>query len=1697
MKNLMKRSVALLLALFLCLSLLPTHLVTVDAASYIANWGSRGTVATTLSDNAKAFYTSSNTYDALSALSGGTGTSDAPNSSLYKALKSLMAGAQTYETSYGATTDLFKFTDCENGDTSSISSFYSGKSIGPAWDSGATWNREHTWPNSKGDASGNGENDIMMLRPTAKSENGSRGNKAYGESSGYYNPNSESGGSLDLRGDVARIMLYVYVRWGNTGSMWGSSGVMESLDVLIKWMTEDPVDTWELGRNDSVQSITGTRNVFVDYPEFAFLLFGESIPNTMPTPSGEAAGAVNCPHNYVASETVAPTCTTDGYTIYICTLCSKSYQGDKVDAAHSYVDGTCTVCGDTTSHVAEELVPGTAYKLGLVSTQKNATYYFTGVMSGYYGATNTDYEKGIDLFVEETTGGYHLYFMDTNGAKQYINLVAKDTYRNFTFATSASSVYTWDAEKTALYTTVSDEVCYIGTYGEYVTMGVLRSSKLKDTDYIARLYTMGGTTQPEDPDVPACQHTNTTIEGAKDATCTEAGHTGKTVCSDCGATVNAGSVIAAAGHKYVSGTCSACGAKEPAETTATISFADKTQRTEYSNSKQVWEQNGITVTNLKAASTSNVGDYANPARFYKGSSLQIDYPGMTKIVIDCSGLEAKYVDPYAASITDSNVTVTNNNKIITITFAEPVDSFVIAKLSAQARAKSITVTAAAQTPVCQHVNTTVEGAVEATCTVNGHTGKTVCTDCGEITNEGSVIAAPGHSFVNGTCGACGAADPDYVPGETTCQHADTKVEGAVAATCTVNGHTGKTVCTDCGEIIHEGSVITAPGHSFVNGTCSVCGEADPDYDPSVPVITTATISFADKAQRTEYSNSKQVWEQNGITVTNLKAASTNNVGDYCNPARFDQGSSLEIAFPCMTKIEFTCNTNGYATELKNSIGSTATVTVSGKVVTVIFDAPQDSFQIAKMVKQVRVNSITVTAEAAPACQHTETKIEGKLDATCTVPGHTGNTVCADCGELITAGEEIPASGHQNTKVEGAKGATCTEPGHTGKVTCTDCGEVIDEGDVVPAPGHIYEEHFCRGCGQLDPDAPKYNVHFLVPGGVSQIAPMVSDPTGITLPTAGTVEGYTFLGWVTAAVDNAAEQVEFLPAGEKYVAQQDVCLYALYTYEKTTVTEGTSGTANISFANKAQRTEFNSNKQVWQQNGITVTNLKAASSNAVADYTNPARFYAGSSLQIDYPGMTKIEFTCDASKYATALKNSIGSAGTVAVSGSKVTVTFAEPQDSLFMSKLTAQVRMKSFTVTYSVPGSEETVTYYTTVIGEGCTHSNAALTSKEATCTEPGYKNALVCPDCQTVLAAGETVAALGHKPGAEATCTTAQICTVCNTELAAALGHTEVNDAAVAPTCTETGLTEGKHCSVCSTVLVKQDVVEALGHKPGAEATCTTAQSCTVCNTELVAALGHKPGAEATCTTAQSCTVCNTELVAALGHTKVTDAAVKATCTKTGLTEGEHCSVCNTVLVKQEVVEALGHKAGAVATCESAQTCTRCDYVFVAALKHKYADTWTSDEKGHWHTCSQCTKKGSYAEHSFENACDTDCADCGYTRQVEHTLDETWTNDAANHWHICTLCGQKQGEAAHQPGAEATATTDQVCTVCGYVIVAALGEPETEATAAPTDAPITAAPTEPAVDAAQESAFPWWIVAAGIVVLGGVALLVIKKREN
>ena len=121
----------------------------------------------------------------------------------------------------------------------------------------------------------------------------------------------------------------------------------------------------------------------------------------------------------------------------------------------------------------------------------------------------------------------------------------------------------------------------------------------------------------------------------------------------------------------------------------------------------------------------------------------------------------------------------------------------------------------------------------------------------------------------------------------------------------------------------------------------------------------ATLSFADKANRTALDTNHQVWEQNGITLTNNKGKSTTNVADYANPARFYKSSQLIVeTTQGMSKIVFNCNSNDYATALASSIGESAST--SSKNVTVELNG-ETSYTIESLTGgQVRMNSLTVT-----------------------------------------------------------------------------------------------------------------------------------------------------------------------------------------------------------------------------------------------------------------------------------------------------------------------------------------------------------------------------------------------------------------------------------------------------------------------------------------------------------------------------------------------------------------------------------------------------------------------------------------------------------------------------------------------------------------------------------------------------------------
>ena len=428
-------------------------------------------------------------------------------------------------------------------------------------------------------------------------------------------------------------------------------------------------------------------------------------------------------------------------------------------------------------------------------------------------------------------------------------------------------------------------------------------------------------------------------------------------------------------------------------------------------------------------------------------------------------------------------------------------------------------------------------------------------------------------------------------------------------------------------------------------------------------------------------------------------------------------------------------------------------------------------------------------------------------------------------------------------------------------------------------------------------------------------------------------------------------------------------------------------------------------------------------------------------------------------------------------------------------------------------------------------HNYTVISTKSATCTEDGYTTSSCtrCHDEKTT-----TISALGHSYSGKtysATCTsrgyTKYTCVRCNdsynTNYTSALGHSYRYTQTKAPTCTASGTETGK-CSRCSATTTRS--IAALGHNleehAAKAATCTEAgwdayETCSRCDYttyEEIAARGHSPGAAATCTMPQTCSVCGTELQAALGHDVRILAAVPATCTQTGLSEGAQCSRCGEVLVSQTVLPALGHlllaaEDSRVSCTDSGiltRRCARCDHVEtseVAGGIHSWRNVSIVREP----TCSETGLRL------------VKCAFCDATRTVEipctaHKLilvkevPPTCTEPGRSIGIVCAVCGEvlyARGEIpamghdlVHVGTVAPTETENGVmehwrCVDCGALFADVHGGKAVSE--AELRIPATGAQDIPA-DGGETPGMAWWqilfAVAAGVVAVGAIAAVVV-----
>ena len=193
--------------------------------------------------------------------------------------------------SYGEVRYTLLYTDQKVGDPSHLYGLFDGDDLTAEWDFGATWNREHVWPKSKLGVSkvNNGDTniatDLVNLRASCRYANSSHNNKYYGETTNdnsfFPNITSGLGGSGhkytgDHRGDVARICFFMALRYDDKISLSDNpsgSYQMGYLSTLLKRNKEDPVDDFEIQRNNRIYEYQGNRNPFVDYGDLADKLF--------------------------------------------------------------------------------------------------------------------------------------------------------------------------------------------------------------------------------------------------------------------------------------------------------------------------------------------------------------------------------------------------------------------------------------------------------------------------------------------------------------------------------------------------------------------------------------------------------------------------------------------------------------------------------------------------------------------------------------------------------------------------------------------------------------------------------------------------------------------------------------------------------------------------------------------------------------------------------------------------------------------------------------------------------------------------------------------------------------------------------------------------------------------------------------------------------------------------------------------------------------------------------------------------------------------------------------------------------------------------------------------------------------------------------------------------------------------------------
>ena len=292
----------------------------------------------------------------------------------------------------------------------------------------SSWNREHVWPQSLSRNSSGVQHwgtsqagtDILHIRPTYSTTNGERDNDKYGNTN-KSNPLTyngmpygyETGTTFEpldsVKGDVARIIMYVwtaYYDYYNDSSLLITK-TFTNYDTLLEWHMLDKPDVHEGYRNDFSQtSRQKNRNPFVDHPEYAWKIFGDS---------ASADVKNRCKQTYPGNEKVATKIEISGEATKKQYTAGESFDPTGLTVTATYTDNTTAViANDKCSWEPKKLRAGltsvTCKYDGLSATYSGITVVPgpTPEIQGTYGIvfTKDNEEAAIPVTANEVLTGY-------------------------------------------------------------------------------------------------------------------------------------------------------------------------------------------------------------------------------------------------------------------------------------------------------------------------------------------------------------------------------------------------------------------------------------------------------------------------------------------------------------------------------------------------------------------------------------------------------------------------------------------------------------------------------------------------------------------------------------------------------------------------------------------------------------------------------------------------------------------------------------------------------------------------------------------------------------------------------------------------------------------------------------------------------------------------------------------------------------------------------------------------------------------------------------------------------------------------------------------------------------------------------------------------------------------------------------------